>query len=82
MLLYNRANVNAANSRGLTALMFAVEQGNLEMVKLLLRDGANRRLKDGSNHKAINYTTNSDIKKVLSSYTYQGLFPLNCVNFL
>lgn len=43
MLLFHKANINAANSEGTTALMFSVMSGNFEMVKLLLSQGADKR---------------------------------------
>jgi len=43
------ADVNAANSDGMTALMFAVQQGNEDCVKQLISQGANleARREDG-----------------------------------
>ena len=50
---------------GLTALIVATSEGNIEMVKFLLKNGANKDLKDNEGSKAIDYTDNEEIKKLL-----------------
>ncbi len=41
ILLANRASVNLANSDGETPLLFAIYQGDEQMIKILLKAGAN-----------------------------------------
>ena len=54
-LLDAGAKVNRAGRGGLTPLMMAAGYGDREMVALLLRRGANPRLRDGDGDAAIDY---------------------------
>ena len=62
-LLYERCNVNAVDDvYGSTALMFAAQSDNLDLVKLLLRYGADTNLTNKTGKKAIDYATSNDIR--------------------
>ena len=50
LLLQNNADVNARNDAGQTALMIAVENGHVEVVRLLLHHAANGRIADMRAH--------------------------------
>jgi ankyrin repeat protein len=55
-LLSHGANVNAANSRGETPLIFAVQRRSIPMVRLLLSQGANRNQSDSvAGYSALDY---------------------------
>ncbi len=55
-LLARRANVNAVNNRGETALIFAVQRMDLPMVRLLMAQGANPNQTDSvAGYSALDY---------------------------
>lgn len=45
-ILYSGVPVNRRNKIGMTALMYAAQQGNVRMIRFLLKKGANARLKE------------------------------------
>ncbi len=55
MLLKNGANVNDLDGSGVTPLMFAAREGNIEMVKFLLAKGADKTVRE------IRYETAADM---------------------
>jgi ankyrin repeat protein len=56
ILLDRRANVNLANSRGETALIFAVQRRDLPMVRLLMASGADPNRSDSvAGYSALDY---------------------------
>lgn len=52
-LKYKLVDVNVANKQGYTALHFAVGQGDLALVKLLIREGADMLAKNNLNNTAL-----------------------------
>lgn len=52
-LLKRKANVNHASHHASTSLHYAVFKGNLEVVKLLLRNNANATLEDNNGNTPI-----------------------------
>ncbi|WP_028331068.1 ankyrin repeat domain-containing protein [Brachyspira alvinipulli] len=69
VLIKNNADVNVQNRGGMTALMSACRNGNLEMTKMLLDAGADKSIKRG-NYDALYYAReygkNEDIIKLLT----------------
>ncbi|KAL1464576.1 hypothetical protein WDU94_004208 [Cyamophila willieti] len=53
---------------GFTALHYGVVAGNLEVVELLLKNGADPNVKDNAGHVAADYSEDNDIKIVLKKY--------------
>jgi Ankyrin repeat. len=51
---------------GPTALIIASAQGNTDVVKLLLENGANTELKTLEGKKALDYAKNTDIETLLT----------------
>lgn len=54
-LLKAGADVNAVNKVGMTALMLLVQRGDPDEIKILLKAGADARLKDASGRTALDY---------------------------
>ncbi len=61
-------NVRDKDNYGMTLLMGACDENNLEWVKLLLKAGANPNLKDDDGETAMMKTTSEEIKKLLKKY--------------
>ncbi|GJQ81472.1 hypothetical protein Trydic_g14628 [Trypoxylus dichotomus] len=59
---------NRATFLGFTALHYAVLTDNLDIVKLLLKAGANPLLENDSGHKPIQYAKEGEIKQLLEEY--------------
>lgn len=55
LLITNGANVNAQNSSGATALIFAAMFDQQEFVELLLNNGADREITDSKGNTAHDY---------------------------
>jgi len=54
-LLQNNININYQDLYGKTGLMYAVQAGDLNAIKLLLKYEANKNIVDKNNKKAIDY---------------------------
>ncbi|MBQ3525164.1 MAG: ankyrin repeat domain-containing protein [Akkermansia sp.] len=65
ILIANGANVNAANNRGVTALHFAGQRSNPELVALLIQSGANVNAVDKSGMSVLATTFNSASRQLL-----------------
>jgi serine/threonine-protein phosphatase 6 regulatory ankyrin repeat subunit B len=65
-LLEKKADVNAAAFDGSTPLHYAAAKGDEEIIKLLLKAGADRTKKDKGKNMAIYYTQNSVLRDLLS----------------
>ena len=60
------ANVNARNSKGMTALMLAaMNNSNPEVVKALINAGADIFAKDNEGKTALNYAKDNEIKRII-----------------
>ena len=55
-------DVNLSDHRRNTALMYAVDEGHVEIVEALLSRGANVNAKNGSHHNAVFFAVNSASK--------------------
>ena len=67
-LLANGANINAADTKGCTALMRAAYIGYPSLVNLLLSHGADKEVKDNNGQMAIHYVRKeclADLKDIL-----------------
>ena len=56
--------------KGKTSLMFAVDKGDLELVKLLMKYGADPRISDSRGEKAEDLTRNHKIKEALEKTNF------------
>ena len=65
-LLNAGAEVNMENEDQYTALHHAVSQGHVEIVEVLLVNGANPKLKDRYGNTCFSYSKNEQITKLLS----------------
>jgi hypothetical protein len=65
MLLRNGADPNLRDKRGRTALMYAAEADNLELVKVLLNHGADVNAQDKDGKSPYMLTSNDQIEKLL-----------------
>ena len=81
-LIQNRVNINLLDVFGWTALMYAVEKNNVELVKLLLQHGANKFIKgrifSGFGHKIERSLINWSIERygTPSYYRYGTAYDL------
>jgi hypothetical protein len=66
-LLENKADPNARSLTGRTALMLAVMYGDAEIVRLLLKHGADRTLTDHEGRKTREYATSQEIADLLDT---------------
>jgi ankyrin repeat protein len=69
MLLGYKANMDAQNEQGTTALIFAVQTNNLALVSLLIASGARKEMKEKSGRTAFDYARenkNQEIMDLLS----------------
>ncbi len=68
-LLDRGANLNVQDDFGFTPLHYAARNCNYEIVKVLLELGADANIKDNKNKKPFRYATDSELIKLLKSYT-------------
>src|SRR5205807_4173908 len=74
LLLDKKADVNAQDDRGRTALMYAAESGHLQNAKALLAEGANVRRKDKKGQTALDLVQPAtDYQKLTGVWTENGL---------
>lgn len=66
LLITYKANVNAVNVHGTSALMYAALSKNIDLVKLLLKHGANKNLVEKSGKNALQYAQMSDSKEIIA----------------
>ena len=66
LLLEKGANVNTANSKGITPLMYACMKGHLEVAWLLIDKGANVNALASRSTTALMYASSGDRKKKLA----------------
>jgi len=63
-LLKAGADINAKGENGFTPLHYAVEQGNYNIVNLLIYFGANKSVKNEFNETALDLAVNLDEPKI------------------
>ncbi len=71
MLLDHGAQIDMTTNRGQTALHYAAGGGNLKNVELLLRRGANKKIKDNHGNKSTYFASKNErgaIKKFIENY--------------
>jgi len=74
LILSKAADINLQNPQGITPLIFAARNGNLEMVKYLVSKGANMNIKDNKGGRAVtwavkrNDSAGNDVADYLRSY--------------
>ncbi len=66
-LLENKAAPNARSLTGRTALMLAAMNGDAEIVRLLLKHGADRMLTDREGRETLEYATSQEIADLLDT---------------
>ena len=66
-LLKDGADVDAKNVWGQTSLMWAAADGNADMVRLLIRNGADARLHDGFEMTAADKAAKAGHKEIAES---------------
>lgn len=59
---------NRATFLGFTALHYAVLTDNIEVVKVLLKAGANPLIENDSGHRPVQYAKEGEIKQMLQEY--------------
>jgi RNA polymerase sigma factor (sigma-70 family) len=64
-LLQTDLDINKKDHHGITPLMYAAEKGNIEIIKLLLEEGANTEVKDSKGKSAAEFTYSKEAKKLL-----------------
>jgi ankyrin repeat protein len=64
-LLKNKANLDLTDENGITALMYAVQFRNVEMVKKLVNAGADKMLKCKQNKTAFEYAVFSNNEEII-----------------
>ncbi|MBR6663923.1 MAG: ankyrin repeat domain-containing protein [Alphaproteobacteria bacterium] len=64
-LIENGIDVNAQNSVGKTALMYAVSTDNKALVEFLIQAGADKDLRDNLTHTAWNYVTEEGFSEIV-----------------
>jgi ankyrin repeat protein len=69
LLLTRGAPIDAADDRGRTALMMAAELGYREMVDLLVKQGADRAIRDKGGKTAFDLATNEQVRGLLAGET-------------
>ena len=81
ILSNNADQLNTQDSAGATALMYAAKAGNGPLVKFLLLQDANFRLKDKQGKQAVDYARQAGNKKV-GEYIAQGLSDVEKLSML
>jgi ankyrin repeat protein len=66
-LLSRGARLDPADNRGRTALMIAAEQGHAGVVEVLLKAGANAKLRDREGKGALDLAANDETRRALSA---------------
>ena len=67
--LIKSVNVNYKDKKHKTAIFYAVENGNIEIIDLLIKNGANIYQKDDRGLMAIHYAVLMDNKEVIEYFT-------------
>lgn len=66
LLITSKADVNAINVHGTSALMYAALSKNMDLVKLLLQNGAKKDLVEKSGKNALDYARMGDSKEIIA----------------
>ncbi|HPD33793.1 MAG TPA: ankyrin repeat domain-containing protein, partial [Candidatus Kapabacteria bacterium] len=72
LLINHRADVNATDNDGVTALMDAAYKGNLEICKLLINHGADVNAKTNSGWATLNYAVSRENKEIMDLLLSKG----------
>lgn len=72
-LIHKGANINYQNEEGITALMWAANINNANIVKNLITHDAIINLEDKCGRRAIDFTTSMDVVKNLLEYASQDM---------
>lgn len=68
LLKKNEKTVDQKDSNGVTSLQYAAKYNQLEIVKMLIKKGANTEHKDGKNRTALTHApANSETRTYLSN---------------
>ena len=60
-------NEDSEDKNGETPLMYAVRAGNVEMAKLLIKEGANKKIKNEKGEKLLEVAKTSEMREYLLS---------------
>jgi len=74
LLLKHNININHQTKDGSTALMFAVQKNNIDIIYLLLKYNCNIYLKNNMNQMAIELTSNKIIIQLLNQQLFNDYF--------
>ena len=64
-LIRHNADVNSANDLGTTPLMYAILSQKIDLIKLLLENGAEKDVKERSGKTALDYAVQSGNKEII-----------------
>jgi hypothetical protein len=65
LLLERKAQLDRQQENGYTALMYGVFRNNVQLVRLLVRAGANRNLRDRNGKTALDYAQDPEMREAL-----------------
>lgn len=61
--------IDTQNNMGDTPLHYAAEGGDLDIVRLLIKNGANTKIRNNQGHRAIHIASNRDVRDLLEAYS-------------
>ena len=66
-LILRGASTDARDEEGSTALIHAVQSGNVSAVRLLIEKGADPKLRDAMGRRALDYARSEEMEEILTS---------------